>query len=138
MRKGKDFARTALIIALSMSALSGLVVYLLSPDLEVNINEVLMVVGVILVVGFALFLAFRRMRDIKSDLPAEDEFSKKIMRRAGATSYYVSLYLWLALMMFEEIIALERSSLIGAGIMGMALIFALSWIYHRYIRTAHD
>lgn len=138
MRKGKDFARTALIIALSMSALSGLVVYLLSPDLEVNLNEVLMVVGVILVVGFALFLAFRRMRDIKSDLPAEDEFSKKIMRRAGATSYYVSLYLWLALMMFEEIIALERSSLIGAGIMGMALIFALSWIYHRYIRTAHD
>ena len=127
-----------MIIALSMSALSGLVVYLLSPDLEVNINEVLMVVGVILVVGFALFLAFRRMRDIKSDLPAEDEFSKKIMRRAGATSYYVSLYLWLALMMFEEIIALERSSLIGAGIMGMALIFALSWIYHRYIRTAHD
>ena len=127
-----------MIIALSMSALSGLVVYLLSPDLEVNLNEVLMVVGVILVVGFALFLAFRRMRDIKSDLPAEDEFSKKIMRRAGATSYYVSLYLWLALMMFEEIIALERSSLIGAGIMGMALIFALSWIYHRYIRTAHD
>ena len=38
----------------------------------------------------------------------------------------------------EEIIALERSSLIGAGIMGMALIFALSWIYHRYIRITHD
>jgi len=34
------------------------------------------------------------------------------------------------------IIQTERSS--GASILGMAIIFALSWLYHRFISKAHD
>ena len=64
--------------------------------------------------------------------------SKGILRRGAATSYYVSLYMWLAFMFFEEQINLERSTLIGAGILGMAVIYGLSWVYHSYIRRSHD
>jgi hypothetical protein len=61
-----------------------------------------------------------------------------ILRKGAATSYYVSIYMWLAFMFFEEYIDLERRTLIGAGILGMALIYALSWFYHNYIRRSHD
>lgn len=90
------------------------------------------------VIGFALILAFRRLKSVKQNLPAEDEMSKGILRRGAATSYYVSLYMWLAFMFFEERIDLERSTLIGAGILGMAIIYALSWVYHSYIKRSHE
>ena len=97
-----------------------------------------MIIIPIVVVGFAIIIAFRWLKSVKLNLPAEDEMSKKILRRGAATSYYVSLYLWIALMYFEERIDMERSTLIGAGIVGMAIIYALSWIYHNFIRSSHD
>ena len=90
------------------------------------------------VLAFAIVVVFRRLKSAKQNLPAEDEMSKGILRKGAATSYYVSLYMWLAFMFFEDRIDLERSTLIGAGILGMAVIYALSWVYHNYIRRSHD
>jgi hypothetical protein len=43
-------------------------------------------------------------------------------------SYYISIYFWLVLMNFSDRIKLESHSLIGAGVLGMAIIFALCWL----------
>ena len=92
----------------------------------------------IVILVFALVVVVKRWRAQKEKLPAEDEMFKQILRRGAATSYYVSIYLWLALMFFEDRVDPERHTLIGAGILGMAIIYALSWIYHNYIRRSHD
>ena len=139
INKTNDIMKNAVLtVVLTLTVIAGVIVWLTSPGVEINLLEILMIPGLILVVGFALYLAYRRFRSARQNLPAEDEMSKNILRRGAATSYYLSLYLWLAIMMFEEKIDLERSSLMGAGIMGMAIIFALSWVYHRYIRQSHD
>jgi hypothetical protein len=132
MRKAKFMV--VLAVALIVSLFYWLVFYPGRMDLQ----EILMIGGLVLVVGFALFLAFRRLSDAKNKTPGEDEMSKKIMRRGAATAYYLSLYLWLVIMMFEERIQLERNSLIGTGILGMAILWVLSWIYHRYLRGRYD
>jgi peptidoglycan/LPS O-acetylase OafA/YrhL len=126
------------MVVLAIAVIATFAYWLIFKSDSVDIQEILMIGALVLVVGFALFLAFRRFRDARENFPAEDEMSKNIMRRGAATSYYLSLYLWLVIMYFEDSIELERSSLIGAGIMGMAIIWALSWIYHRYIRRSHD
>jgi peptidoglycan/LPS O-acetylase OafA/YrhL len=126
------------MVILAVSLIVSVLVWLVLPSVEFSLQELLMILGLILVVGFALFLAFGRLRAAKLNLPAEDEMSKKILRRGAATSYYVSIYLWLVIIYFSDKTKLECQSLIGAGIMGMAIVFALSWIYHRYIRPSHD
>jgi peptidoglycan/LPS O-acetylase OafA/YrhL len=126
------------MVVLAVSLIVSVLVWMVSPSVEFSLQELLMMLGLILVVGFALFLAFGRLRAAKLNLPAEDEMSKKILRRGAATSYYVSIYLWLVIIYYSDKTKLECHSLIGAGIMGMAIIFALSWIYHRYIRRSHD
>jgi len=126
------------MVVLAVSLIVSVLVWLVLPSVEFSLQELLMILGLILVVGFALFLAFGRLRAAKLNLPAEDEMSKKILRRGAATSYYVSIYLWLVIIYFSDKTKLECHSLIGAGIMGMAIVFALSWIYHRYIRPSHD
>ena len=53
------------------------------------------------------------------------------MQKAAATAYYISLYLWLALVFFNDKFSLETESLIGNGIIGMAILFALCWVYYK-------
>lgn len=136
--KSKEYMKVVFLICGSFSAIAGVFVWLRSPDREINATELAMIVGVILLVVFALFLGFSRLRSVKQELPAEDEMSKKILRKGASTSYYLSLYLWLVLMMFSDMIKLETRTMIGAGIMGMAVLYALSWIYHRYFSLKHD
>ena len=79
--------------------------------------------GVIfLVVGFAVFFGYKRLTSAKRGEPAEDELSKKILLKTAATSYYVSLYMWLGIMFIKERVNLDTDELFGAGILGMALI----------------
>jgi len=83
---------------------------------------------ILLVLGFAIFVGYKRLTSAKRGEPPEDEMSKKVMRKTAAWSYYISLYLWLAIMYFSDRIELENHSLIGMGILGMAVVFAISWL----------
>ena len=86
----------------------------------------------LLIVGLAAYIGYRRVLSIKRGEPAEDELSKKIMVRTSSFSYFISLYWWLILMYFCDRISWENHTLIGAGIFGMAVIFALSWLFFNF------
>ena len=107
-------------------------------SLSLNGSTILMIAVAVVILVYGVLVILKGIRDAKNKLPSRDELSRKILLRGAATSYYVSIYLWLAIMYLEERIKMERSSLIGAGILGMAIIFALSWLYHRFIGKAND
>ncbi len=131
--------RKAIVIAvLAVLVLGTMVVWFIKSGATLNFGGSSIMIIQFVVLAFAILVVFRRLKSAKQQVPAEDEMSKSILRRGAATSYYVSLYMWLAFMFFEERIDLERSTLIGAGILGMAVIYALSWIYHSYIKKSHD
>jgi len=132
MRKAIVIAVLAVLVTVTM------IIWFVNSGATLDIKGSSMIIIQFVVVGFAVFVVLRRLKSAKQKLPAEDEMSKSILRRGAATSYYVSIYMWLAFMYFEERIELERSTLIGAGILGMAIIYALSWIYHSYIKRTHD
>jgi len=125
-------------VVLSVSLLVSIIFGINRSGSSMDIKEIIMIVIPLVLVGFAIVLAFGRLKSAKQNLPPEDELSRGIKRKAAATAYYVSLFLWLAMMIFEEHFDLERREFIGDGILGMALIFALSWVYHNYIRRARD
>lgn len=139
MQQNTFTMRKAIIIAvLAVLVLGTMLMWLLNSNSTIKGSSYLMMGIQVIVLAFAVLVVVRRWTAKKQQLPAEDEMSKRILQRGAATSYYLSLYWWLALMFFEESIKLERSTLIGAGILGMAVIYALSWVYHSYIRRSHD
>ncbi len=83
---------------------------------------------IILVVAFAVFIGFKRLASAKRGEPTEDELSRKVMRKTSSLAFYISLYLWLAIMYFSEKINCETHTIIGIGILGMAVIFAVCWL----------
>ncbi len=130
--------KTVFIAVLAVSVMVAMILWLIRTDNPINIKGTLMISIQIVVVAFAIVVVFRKLKAAKLKLPTEDELSKNILRRGAATSYYASMFMWIGFMYFEDRIKLEGYRLIGAGILGMALIFALSWIYHNYIRRSHD
>jgi peptidoglycan/LPS O-acetylase OafA/YrhL len=86
---------------------------------------------IFILVAFALIIGLSRLRSERRGEPAEDELSKKIMQKAASTAFYISLYWWLVLSYLSENWKAETGSVIGRGIMGMALIFALSWVVYK-------
>ena len=83
---------------------------------------------IILVVVFAVFFGVKRLTSAKRGEPPEDELSKKVMRKTSSLSYYISLYLWLAIMYFSDKLNYETHTIIGTGILGMAVVFAVCWL----------
>lgn len=108
--------------------LTFLMMWALNSQLKGNIQEILMMAIGIILAGLAVYLAIRRVKSATRKEPPEDELSKKIMTKATSLSYYISIYWWLFLGFVSDRIAWATHTLIGAGILGMAVIFVLSWL----------
>jgi peptidoglycan/LPS O-acetylase OafA/YrhL len=95
--------------------------------------------GVIgLLIAFAVFLGFRRLKSERRGEPAEDELSKRILQKTAAISYYISLYLWVAMIYIKDRVEMDTEQLLGTGILGMAVIFALSWLVFNFRGIRHE
>lgn len=130
--------RTILIAVIAILVLVTFIIWITSADLSFDFGTILMIVIPIVILAFAIIKVTQGMSDAKNQMPAEDELSKMIMLRTGSTAFQLSLFLWLVIGSVEDRIDLEGHTIIGAGILGMAILFALSWIYHRFIRKSHD
>jgi hypothetical protein len=86
---------------------------------------------IVVLIGFGVFIAINRLKSERRGEPPEDELSKRILQKASSVSYFVSIYFWLAIGYFSDKIKFETHTLIGAGILGMAIIFCLCWIYFK-------
>ena len=95
---------------------------------KVNLAEITGLVVIILVVAFAVFAGYKRLASARRGEPPEDEMSKKVMQKTASLSFYISLYLWLVIGYISDKLDYETHTFIGAGIVGMAIIFALCWI----------
>ena len=120
--------KTIIMFVILALLLISLVLWAVNADISGNIQEYLNIAVIVVMVGFALYIALERLKSLRRKEPIEDELSKKIMTKASSLSFYVSIYLWLFIMYMSDKTTMETHSLIGAGILGMSIIFLLSWL----------
>lgn len=120
--------RTALIFVISALIVAGLVLWAVQGHVAGNLPEIVMAGIVLILVGFALYVGVSRLRSLRRKEPAADEMTKKIMARASSLAFYISIYLWLFVMYISDKTKLHPDTLIGAGILGMAMVFLLCWL----------
>jgi peptidoglycan/LPS O-acetylase OafA/YrhL len=123
--------KAILAIVVSMMVMATTIVWIMNSG-PIDWGENLQFIIIILLVAFGFYIAYRRFSSEKRGHPAEDEFSKKVLQKAAALSYYVSIYLWLALMYLSDKLKKETEVMFGWGILGMAIIFAISWAFYNY------
>jgi len=125
--------RTVLLFLISAIVLITCVLWFLKSGLGFKHVDLLNFGVITLIVAFALYAGIRKLQSAKRGEPTKDELSKKIMQKASSLSFYISLYAWLGIMYLSDKVNIPVSSLIGAGILGMALVFAVTWIIINFI-----
>jgi len=86
---------------------------------------------IFLLVAMGLYVAFSRLRRVYRGEPVEDELSKKILQKASSLSFYISLYLWVAMIYIKDRVTVDTEVLLGSGILGMAIIWVILVIYFK-------
>jgi peptidoglycan/LPS O-acetylase OafA/YrhL len=124
--------KTMLIFIVATLVVVTTLIWILTSRSAFKPADLVMYGVIIVVVGFALFIGYKRLTSVKKGEPAEDELSKKVLQKTAAMSYYVSLYLWLAVMYISGKKDYEPHVFLSAGILGMAVIFALCWLVYNF------
>jgi uncharacterized membrane protein len=98
------------------------------------VGGVLGIIVALIVLLFAFFVYLRGNRDLKDGYPIQDERSRKVMDRASSKSFFVSLYLLVAVgFISEELIQFrDVSQATGVTVGLMALTFACFWLYFNF------
>jgi len=92
-------------------------------------SAVWLVLGVI-VLTFGVIYLRGGLKEVKNGLPFQDERTKKISLHAGSKSFELSIWWMLALMYIANEIDIIPRHVAAAGILGMALLFFLSWTWY--------
>jgi hypothetical protein len=120
--------RTIIIFVVALLVVFTFILWIMNSGMEWNSPEMLMIAVSLVVMGFAVYIGIARLKSTLRKEPAEDELSKSIMTKASSLSYYISIYLWLFIMYISDKVKWETHTMVGAGILGMAVIFFLSWL----------
>ncbi len=130
--------KTIVMFVVAALVLAGTAVWAFKGHLRGSVQEIIMAGIALVLVAFALYAGLMRLRSHRLKEPAEDEMSKNVMRRASSLAFYVSIYLWLFVGFVSDKTDLEPHSLIGTGIVGMAVVFLLCWIGVRMFGMKND
>lgn len=126
----KDKTRVVLAGTITALVILGLLLFAITKG---KTSEIILPGGILLIIViFMIPFVKRRYFDVKQGFPFEDERSKKIMNRTAACAYYISLYWLLAIgyassnewIQFEDV-----SHAINMGILGMAIIFGICYLW---------
>jgi hypothetical protein len=94
------------------------------------------IISIFFLIG--IYIGYKRIKRKKAGMPEEDEMSRKIAQKAAATSFYISLFLWLGLIYLQDRILTDIRLLFGYGMLGMALIFVFSWFFYSFKGVIHE
>lgn len=124
-------ARTFLFFYLTwvVLALAGIPLY--QEESLPKLLEIIHIVVMLAVVSMGLYQAYQKIRAKRKGLPADDEFSLRILHRSAAVSYVISLYGWAAVIYLYVKTDIDSGILFGSGILCMVALFALSWLYYK-------
>jgi len=89
---------------------------------DMGSSELLMVFGAVALSLGSLYFVKDKLGDMKKGLPTEDELSKQIMNRAGALSYYFTIWLAIAIMWIDT---LYFKDVLGTHLTTMEIVGAI-------------
>lgn len=124
--------KSLLVFIVAGLVLVSTVIWLLSTVEKYTTMDLLHIGIISLLVGFAVFVGFKRVSNEKRGEPVEDELSKKILQKSAALSYFISLYIWVFLLFLKDRVSMDTEELLGTGILTMGVTFGVTWLILNY------
>lgn len=100
--------------------------------------ELIFVILLAILFGLGILVSARRAKSISKGMPVDDELSRFALRVSAATTFFISLLIWLTIMVLNAHTDFEPKYLTGIGIMFMCLIFIVVWASKSMIRNDEE
>ena len=98
-----------------------------------------LVVGLcILMICFGMYFKIQSYKSEKAGLTSDDELSKRTKEKAAAKAFYISFYGWLFIILFIKGVEPKVKIIMGVGLLGMALVFFLNWLYYSKVGISDE
>lgn len=123
--------KSLLAFLISALVLASASIWFLNAEVPMSITKILEYSVIIILAGFGAYFGISHLLSKSRGEPTEDELSKKILQKASSKAYYISLYMWLVIAYFTDKSQYETHTIIGAGILGMAILFFASWVFYK-------
>jgi|GEM_PF-1943334 len=98
-----------------------------------------------LILGLSVFMIclgiYFKIQSYKNQnlgLASDDELSKRIKEKATSKAFNISFYIWLIIILFVKGIEPKGKIIMGFGLLGMALVFFLNWLYYSKIGISDE
>lgn len=118
------------VLIVTMTGILALVASIVLLPGDLSTTEMIMVLTAVVIAIGALYFVKDKMSAMKQGLPTDDEMSKKIVTKAGAWSYYFTIWLAVALlwtnnMYFKDVLGQELKAVhvIGAIVLIPGIFF---------------
>jgi hypothetical protein len=122
----KEIKKIIVMTLVGIMVLIGVLFYILGSS-SMDLGEIFLIIIPIILVIATLILVFDRIKNLKAGLPSEDERAKKINWKAGAYSYFSTIWIAVGLMWYN--IFAENLNLpvlnVGQVIAGIILLSGL-------------
>ena len=122
--------KTALFFVLAGAVAFTVGLWFYSTRQPLGLFEYGVAIVVLLVVVFSLYVGRKRINDEKKGLPAEDELSKVVKQKAGASAFMASFYVWTLILVIMGNDKFDTHIPLGLGILAMAVLFVVFWFYY--------
>lgn len=136
--KAKHFAITKFTVAAIILGLMGYWMVMTTRPLHGMAYGI--IGAMLIVVAVIIYSGIKALKDSRSDLEPIDELSKRINQKAAATSFSISIYMWLAGMFLIDLVPVDSVNkaklVIAVGMLAMTLLFLLLRFY--FTRTGID
>jgi hypothetical protein len=126
------------LLVISLLVLGTTLLWFMNSGGRVNLAESWHFIIILVIVVFAGYILYNRLTSLRRGEPAEDELSKQILRRASSIAYYISLYLWVAMIVVNDRMKIDTEELLGSGILGMGLIWVVLVIFYKVRGIRHE
>lgn len=129
----KDKVRLTAIIILSLLVIATGILFSTNSFMRGEIaGGILGSIIALSILAFVIFVFRRGNQDLKEGYPLKDERSRRVIEKASSRTFYVSLYLLLAIGFFSDDLINFRdvSQATSVAVGGMALLFLIFWVYY--------
>ena len=93
-----------------------------------------------IIIALLVYLIFRTLKmrkDAKANIPIADEMTSKAKVMAGSKAFYLSLYLWMLIFIFNSSFS-DNREMLGIGILGSCLLYGICFWYFKKTGDFHE
>lgn len=112
---------------ISILTLISLFIWINSSKQELLLIEKIQYLVILLLVVFGISIGIGRIKSHSRNEPIDDEMTKLVLMKSSSVSFFLSLFIWIIILILKDRYVYDTEIWIGTGILTMSCVFVFSF-----------